>query len=298
MADTSFILWVQQFSSPFLDSLFRLITFLGDEEYYIMAIPLLYWLFNKHFAFRFSMFFLLSAYLNSSLKYNFVTERPPMELHKIEQDGYSFPSGHAQGNTAFWGYLAVQLHKPWGYVVAAILFSLVAFSRVFLGVHFPIDILFGIGIGILLLATYELVLRNAKLSLSNRSWMFLGVATVVFLFMNHSKGDGPLTMGFALGALLGYIVEQAYVGFTEQARLWQQLVKAVLGIAGLFFLRVALKTLFFEMLGIPEEGILGAIFTFFRYFFIGLWITLLAPWLFMLTKLTAGSSKAHPTITG
>ena len=135
--DTSFIEWVQGFSTPLLDSLFKAITFLGNAEYYILVIPLLFWLYDKRFALSFGIFFLGNAWLNSLAKYIFRFTRPPLALHKIEQGGFSFPSGHAQGSAGFWGYLAVQVKRPWFYLAGAVLTLLVAFSRIYLGVHFP-----------------------------------------------------------------------------------------------------------------------------------------------------------------
>ncbi|MTI96781.1 MAG: phosphatase PAP2 family protein [Firmicutes bacterium] len=253
---------------------------------YILAIPLLFWLYNKKFAFRFGLFFLLNAYINSFIKHIFTTQRPPLELHKIEQGGYSFPSGHAQGNTAFWGYLAHQLRKRWAYVAAAVLFTLVAFSRVWLGVHFPIDIIFGILIGIAWIALYEFLWRKIKLELTLNQWMLASIAFVAVLFLIHPTGDGPLTTGFALGALWGYRLELEFVGFKERGTWWQGIIKTVIGLAVLFGLRIILKELFEVMLfGSPEEGLALHAATFLRYLIMGLWVTLIAPWLFRLMRL-------------
>lgn len=104
MTDTSFILWVQQFAQPWLTNFFLAVTALGAMEYYMVAIPIVYWLIDKHLGFRFAVFFTFSAYANSGLKYLFVVPRPPYEVRLTVQEGYSFPSGHAQGSTAFWGF--------------------------------------------------------------------------------------------------------------------------------------------------------------------------------------------------
>lgn len=286
MSDPSFIVWIQQFSSPLLDSIFKAITTLGNEEYYILSIPLLYWLYDKKFALRFGIFFLFNAYLNSFIKHIFKYPRPPLELHKIEQGGYTFPSGHAQGNTGFWGYLAVQIKRRWVYIAAAIIFSLVAFSRVYLGVHFPLDIIVGILIGLAWIILYELISRKVKLNLNLWQWFLASFILCAVFLAIHPGGDGPLTMGFMLGVLWGYRLETEYVDFKARGNWWQNILKAVIGISGLFALRMGLKPVLMAMFNQPEEATTlyhGA--TFIRYFCLGLWVSLAAPWLFRLINL-------------
>lgn len=294
MADTSFIIWIQQFSSPLLDSIFKAITFLGDEEYYILSIPLLFWLYDKKFGFRFGIFFLLNAYLNSFLKFVFTTTRPPLELHKIDQGGYSFPSGHAQGNTAFWGYLAWQVRKRWAIITGAFIFSLVAFSRVYLGVHFPIDIIFGILFGLAWLALYEFLWKKLNLKLNLWQWL-LGSAVLTALMLlihpvretaEHIMGDAPLTAGFILGALWGYRLEGQFVGFREKANWKQNVVKTILGLVVLLLIKELGKPVILSLLGGPAINTpLELTATGLRYFLLGIWVTLGAPWLFKALKL-------------
>ena len=278
MADTSFIIWVQQFSTPLLDNVFQALTFLGDEEYYILTIPMFFWLFSKKFAMRFAIFFLLNTYLNSILKHTFDVSRPPMELRKVEASGYSFPSGHAQGNTSFWGYLAVQINRPWTYVVAAVLFSLVAFSRVYLGVHFPRDIIVGIMVGLAWIGLYENINRRVKLELTRSQWMLASLALSALLLIIPPAGDGPL-MGFLLGALWGYRLEADFVGFKERGHWWQSIIKVSVGLAvlyNLYFVKTQLIMPLFD----PASGLTDEVASFLLYLIMGLWVTLGAPWLF------------------
>ncbi len=286
MADLSFINWVQQFSPPVVVSLFRWITMLGDQEYYMVVIPLLYWLWNKHFGIRFSLVFVTSIYLNSALKYNFLTERPDAAVRLVEADGFSFPSGHAQGNTVFWGYLARELHRRWAYWVAAVLIILVAFSRVYLGVHFPIDVIAGILIGLLILVGFEFLQTRYALKFDNRRYFLFTGGAVLLLYLNHSFGHAPVVLGYILAALWGYRLETQLIGFTESAPWPKQLVKAVIGVGVLFGLRVVTRTLFVSLPGIGEDQeLLLSLTTFLRYFVIGFWITFVAPWLFKVLKL-------------
>ena len=122
---------------------------------------------RQHFGFRFAVFFVFSAYVNSGLKYIARTERPPRELRLAVQEGYAFPSGHAQGSTVFWGLLALRLRKRWAYWGAALLISLVSLSRLYLGVHWPIDIAGGLAAGLILLLIYSRPVSYTHLGLLN-----------------------------------------------------------------------------------------------------------------------------------
>lgn len=286
MTDLSFILWVQQFSTPFLDGFFRWITLLGDQEYYMIVLPLIYWIYSKEFGIRFAIVFVLSIYLNNAIKYNYMVERPDAAVHLIEEDGFSFPSGHAQGNTAFWGYLAREINRKWAYIIAGVLIALVAFSRVYLGVHFPLDVIAGVLIGLLILAGFEFLHRRGSLSLNGKAYYLLTGGIVLMLYLNKSFGLSPTVLGFILSALWGYRIEKAHIKFTEKAAWWQQVIKGVAGVAVLFALRQLTRTVFISLPGIAEEQeLLMSLMTFLRYFVMGAWITLGAPWLFKAAKL-------------
>jgi membrane-associated phospholipid phosphatase len=276
--DTSFIEWVQDFSTPLLDSLFKAITFLGNAEYYILVIPLLFWLYDKRFALSFGIFFLGNAWLNSLAKYIFRFTRPPLALHKIEQGGFSFPSGHAQGSAGFWGYLAVQVKRPWFYLAGAVLTLLVAFSRIYLGVHFPRDIIVGILLAAAWLAVYEFLARRIRVKLARWQWFLGSLVLSAALLLLHPAGDSPMLSGFLLGALWGYRIEEDWVKFSVKGNWWQNAVKIALGIGVLFGLQTGLKSVLLSLLGHPEpETTLQYGATYLRYCAMGWWVTLLAP---------------------
>ena len=190
------ILWAQEFANPALTAFFTAVTNLGSLEFYMFAIPVVYWLIDKHFGFRFAVFFIFSAYVNSGVKHLFATERPARELRLVEQEGYAFPSGHAQGSTAFWGFLALRLNKPLAWAGAVLMVLLVSMSRIYLGVHWPADILGGVLIGVLLPGLLLLV----QSGIGGRSpWQLdarLLLAALV-LYLLHPTGDGPMTWAFS-----------------------------------------------------------------------------------------------------
>lgn len=285
MADTTFILWVQQLARPWLTNIMLAVTALGTMEYYMVAIPVVYWLIDKHLGARFAAFFAFSAFTNSCLKYLFQAPRPPLEIRLAVQEGYSFPSGHAQGSTAFWGFLALELRKPWAWAGAAALIALISFSRIYLGVHYPIDIVGGIAVGAMLLWGYSALAKHLPRRVPARSWIWpvLGIGAILYLI--HPTGDGPVTVGFVVGGLVGYVLESQTLDFSSRGSAAQQVLKVLLGVAALFALRIGLK---------PVTGLLpGATGDLVRYALLALWVTWGAPWLFV----RLGLAEANRPIT-
>ena len=273
MSDTTFILWVRQFATPALTSFFAAVTSLGSLEFYMLAIPVIYWIVNKRFGFRFTIFFIFSAYINSGTKYIFATERPPRELRLVTQEGYSFPSGHAQGSTVFWGFLALKFKERWAWWLSGIMIALISFSRIYLGVHWPIDILGGLAIGFALLFLYSRYAPENLEEIPMKKWCLGALAISVILYLIHPTGDGPMSVGFLLGALLGYRLELIYVDFPEKASPIQNVLKLILGLVVLFLLRIVLKPV---VAWIP-----GNLSIVVRYALLGFWATLGAPFAFV-----------------
>ncbi len=90
---------------------------------------------------------------NTTLKHIFKRKRPDVKALTIEKS-YSFPSGHSMGSSTFYTLIAFfistlyQVHYI--YIIAAIFVALIAYSRVYLGVHYPVDVLTGLGLGLLI----------------------------------------------------------------------------------------------------------------------------------------------------
>ncbi len=89
--------------------------------------------------------------------------RPPEVLWKVEARGYGFPSGHASTSTAFFGSLAVNSRNKVLMVIAALLISLISYSRIALRVHYPLDVIGGIGLGILAILISTLEMKTLKM---------------------------------------------------------------------------------------------------------------------------------------
>jgi len=274
LSSPDIILAIQTIANPVLDWFFMAITFLGNEDFYIAVLPVIYWCFDKKFGIRLAIVFLASVYLNDFLKHIFATERPDPEqvrvLYGKSGGGYAFPSGHSQGSVTFWGVIAWELKKAWFWVLALFLMIAVGISRLYLGVHWPIDVLGGWLIGAVILGVY--FLYDAKVDHSRSFLNMWGlIALVVFigvgLFLIHPAGQ---IIGVFIGMSIGYLLQEKLVNFDPRSVWWYQVLKILVGLAVVFALRIFLKKLF------PEGEIFNAI----RYLVIGFWIALGVPAIF------------------
>ncbi|MDY7039844.1 MAG: phosphatase PAP2 family protein [Chloroflexota bacterium] len=290
---TSFIelnVWLQSFSSPFLDSFFRAITFLGNEEIFLILPPLLYWCLDKRLGTRLTILFMLSAYLNQDLKDLFRVPRPfvhaPDKVRALinmeEPISYCFPSGHAQNTTVVWGYLATQMRKRWVWIAAIVIPFLVGLSRIYLGVHHLVAVLGGWAIGTLL------VLLGLWLVPPINRWLIRGglsaqiplsCAVPLALFLIHPTKDTATTMGALIGMGIGVAFERRYVRFSTQGVWWKRALRLLPGLVVLLALYLGLKIVFPS---VEEAGWWpGLTLRMVRYGLVGLWAGGLAPWLFV-----------------
>jgi hypothetical protein len=136
----------------------KLLSFLGSEEFYLMVMPALLWCVNARLGLRVGILFLLSANLNGALKLFFHAPRPAWLDAKIIahafEPSFGFPSGHAQNAVAVWGLLAAKAKKPFVWGIALVLCAFIGLSRLTLNVHFPNDVLGGWLFGALLLGAF------------------------------------------------------------------------------------------------------------------------------------------------
>lgn len=278
------IIWFQQFS-PALDLPFKFLTFLGNEEFFLLFIPFLYWCLDRRIGARLTIVFLLSAYFNGAVKFLANQPRPFEYSTQIDQltpsDGGGFPSGHTQTTLLIWGYLAAQFRRLWLWLLAGLLIILVPLSRVYLGVHFPTDLLGGFILGAVLLFLSLWLVIGIEAWFQGKGFFWqLGSALVVpslllILFWEKASITALATlMGFGTGMVL----ETRWIGFKSNGRWWKRGLRYVVGLGGLLALWLGLRLAFSAL----EPAFL---FRFIRYGLVGLWTGLGAPWAFVRLRL-------------
>jgi membrane-associated phospholipid phosphatase len=178
--DEQVMLWVRDHSAPWLDLVMRVITHAGDSFFLIALSLTLAWFFFKRFGRKREGLTILLAYalghgLNSFFKHAFQRERPDLWDMIARPQSYSFPSGHAMSSTVVYAISAFLLETAfpahrWAIrIVAAILIFLIGASRVYLGVHWPSDVLAGFAAGLVLvfIAYYWYSRADLKTSLTS-----------------------------------------------------------------------------------------------------------------------------------
>ena len=146
---------IQSIANPFLDILFQLITICGEQMVLVLIISIIYWVKDKKFGEYIAYAVLTSVLVNCVVKDIFKFKRPIGEegirtLREKTATGYSFPSGHTQGAGSFYGAMAIYIKKKVMYIIAIIMIILIGFSRLYLGVHYPKDVIVGGILGVLI----------------------------------------------------------------------------------------------------------------------------------------------------
>ncbi len=280
------IQWLQHFSTPTLDSVFRAFSDLGGETFYIAAVPIVFWCVDKKLGIRLAYVFLFSAWANSGLKEFFATSRPPWtvvrNLYPESASGYAFPSGHAQSSSVFWSYLAIQSRTRVLSVIAGLIIFLVSLSRVYLGVHWPTDVLGGIALGLALSFTFSWLtglFRGRRAMFPLR--LLGGIVIPLAMLAVYHGPDGPKIVGFLLGMAVGWAFEERFVGFRPEAGLVAQVVKVLVGLGVLAGLRAGLKLVLAE----------GTFYDLARYSILGIWGAFVWPTVFSRVGLLGGGRR-------
>jgi undecaprenyl-diphosphatase len=158
--DESVIRWMGAHHSPALDAMMIEVTALGTGTVVLMvvAVAALFLVLTQH---KYSAALLLAStlggiLLNGVLKLGFNRPRPSIFVPAVHTVSSSFPSGHAMSAAIVYStvaYLAARLHKRywarWLVMTAALLLvALISFSRMYLGVHYPSDVVAGVAIGL------------------------------------------------------------------------------------------------------------------------------------------------------
>ena len=310
-----------QSAGKFLAAPMSAVTFLGDQTFYLIFMPMIYWCVDAFAGLRIGVMLLFSAFGNGFIKMIFKSPRPYWVSDQIlagaEHESFGLPSGHAMNSASVWGWTAREINKAWAKWALGLLIFLIGFSRIVLGVHFISDVLLGWLLGALLVWAFSKVLNSIgkvlqKMSLSRQLLLAaLSSALIVFLpaLVDVLSGDwqmptawtarsgliDPMNLDFALttaglwlGMLAGFALLYHQKGVLESGKGgWHLIVRYLLGMAGVIILYAGLGALF------PKElGLVSYVLRYLRYLLIGLWVSWIGPLLF--EKLKIATIQTRP----
>ncbi len=267
---------LESIRTPVLNEVMSVITLLGGEMFFMVIAVAVFWCVSKRMGYYLMVAGFFGTVINQFLKILCCVPRPwvkdpdftIVESARAEATGYSFPSGHTQNAVATYGGIARYTRRKRLRTVLAVLTVLVAFSRMYLGVHTPLDVGVSFAIATLLvLGLYPLMeeadRRPAVLTCTIVVMVLCSGAFVGYLYLRGDTGataedtanyvsaleNGWKLLGSTLGLLVSNILDRKYIRFETRAVWWAQLVKLTLGFGLLLVIRSALKAPLIALLG-------------------------------------------------
>lgn len=267
------IKFIQQFSNPSLDVFFSIITNLGGQTIGIITSLILFWCIDKKLGFKFLYAMLFSFSLNNILKGFFNAKRPIGTDGIISGEintatGSSFPSGHSQGNGTAFAFLMNQYRNKFVWIVGVAMLILVPLSRLYFGVHWPIDVIMGTLIGILSVFISNKIFDNYY---NNTSHIII-YTTIVFLVLGVFLPSEDLLK--ALGALsaltISLLLEKSFLNFDPSGTTSKHIIKVLIGVIGALLIYLIISPI-----------LTHGIFLFIKYFLLIFWATFICPIIFL-----------------
>ena len=276
---------LEKIRTPFWNGVMSAVTQLGGEVIFIVAAVVVFWCVSKWEGYYLMTIAFCGTVLNQFLKLICRVPRPwvrdpnftIVESARAEATGYSFPSGHTQNAIGLFGGMARWGGRRWVRLGLTALALVIAFSRMYLGVHTPADV--GVSLVLapaLVLGLYPLMRRAQEkpryMGYVLAAMLVVSGAFVVFVEAygfsadtdaeNLASGIGNAwkMLGAVAGMTLAWLLDRRYIHFETQAVWWVQVIKVAVGMALLLAIKSGLKAPLLALLG--HEGLAGGV----RYF--------------------------------
>jgi membrane-associated phospholipid phosphatase len=305
--------------SPALDAPMSFFSFLGSIDFYLIFITLIFWVVDSQLGMRLLLVLVGTDFIGDAFKQLLHQPRPYWvgEVKALATEtSYGLPSTHSSNSFSVWGTLAYKLRREWLWAVSGLVVVLIALSRLYLGVHFPQDVLGGWLIGIAVI--YLFVQLEPKVI----SWLKrlpalaqIGTGFVVslliiltgliinmliasspdpaewagFSIMARSPAKSFTLAGALFGAVAGYVFMLGGARFNTDGSPVQQVGRYFLGLAGVLVLYLGLDMLF-SLLAMDESAA-GYFLRYVRYASVTFWAMYGAPRAFLKLKLAEPAEK-------
>ena len=276
---------LEKIRTPFWNGVMSAVTQLGGEVIFIVAAVVGFWCVSKWEGYYLMTIAFCGTVLNQFLKLICRVPRPwvrdpnftIVESARAEATGYSFPSGHTQNAIGLFGGMARWGGRRWVRLGLTALALVIAFSRMYLGVHTPADV----GVSLVLAAALVLglypLMRRAQEKPRYMGYVLAAMLVVSGTFVvfvetcgfpadmdaeNLASGIGNAwkMLGAVAGMTLAWLLDRRYIHFETQAVWWVQVIKVAVGMALLLAIKSGLKAPLLALLG--HEGLAGGV----RYF--------------------------------
>lgn len=247
-----FLYILEKIRNPFLDKLLLAITTLGEETAFLVMGLIMFWCISKRGGYYLMSVGFLGTITSQAMKIACKIPRPwvkdpgfsILEEAREAASGYSFPSGHTQTAVGTFGAIARTSKNAAVRWISIVLAVLVGFSRMYVGVHTPADVLVGAAISLVFIFALHPLIYGKK----DRTFpvlIALGVISLVYLTVMESVSfpadidthnlqsamkNAYTLLGATVGLAVVYPLEKKFINFEESAVWWVQIIKVVLGL--------------------------------------------------------------------
>lgn len=261
-----FLYFIESIRNPFFDWFFALITHLGEETFFLVIAILFFWCVNKREGYFILITGLVGTVINQMAKLFFRIPRPwvldpdfeIIESAREEATGYSFPSGHTQNIAGTYGAISAYKPKKWKTALCVTLILLVAFSRMYLGVHTPLDVVVSLLVALILILALRPCFASEENFKKSMPWIVVGSVLLSIGFLayvlslsgvsfldphNYQSGlkNACTLLGCTAGLVLVHFIDSRFIKFETDARWYAQIIKLVGGLIGVLIIKSGLS---------------------------------------------------------
>lgn len=259
------------------DFFFATVTHMGEEVFFLGIAILFYWCISKRQGYYILVTGVIGSVINQWLKIVCRIPRPwildpnfkPVGDAVAEATGYSFPSGHTQNIAGTFGCIGRYNKQRWLKIVSVVIILLVAFSRMYLGVHTPLDVTVSLGVAAALVFAFHFVFRTEESTNKYMLPVMIGsvifsIAFIIYVFLLPESGfaegadlqnllsakkNAATLTGCLFGLGLVYPLDRFVIKFETNGRWYAQVIKFAVGVGIVLAIKSGLKS--------PLEALFG-----------------------------------------
>ena len=261
------------------------ISLLGNDEVLVGLCAIVYWCFDKRRGRLVTYILLFGAYLNFYFKILVPSPRPPVDLRIAERNetSFGFPSGHAQDSTTFWTWISFDFRKRMLAVLGTLIVAAIGISRIYLGVHYPGQVIGGWVIGFAFAGLCALIIQQLPAPTGRVQAVqqaLFAIASLIPTFLAVWLGavgevNPGLVGGYLFGFSLGAIAEDRFVSFRTDVTTAKRILRIIIGGAMTSLVVLALGRI------VPDSSLISS---FADSFIRGLTVVLIAPAIFKIVE--------------
>lgn len=282
-----FLYFLESIRNPILDWIFATVTHIGEETFFLAFAIIFFWCVNKRQGYFILITGLVGTVVNQIAKLVFRIPRPwvldpefnIIESARAEATGYSFPSGHTQNVAGTFGAIAAYQPKKWKTAVCVTIIALVGFSRMYLGVHTPLDVVVSLLIALGIILMLRPVFESEESFKKYMPYVVIGSVILSIGFLayvlsigcdntldphNYQSGlkNACTLLGCTAGLVVVHFVDSKYINFDTKAKWYAQLLKLAIGLGIILAIKSGLSAPLTALFG--NEYVARAV----RYFLI------------------------------